>query len=48
MVEKMKRRESLDSKPSGSQPTSKINCEEKMVVTLFGKGKINFLEMDKL
>jgi hypothetical protein len=43
----MKRMESLDSKLGGSQFTSKINREEKMVVTIFGKRKIIFSEMDK-
>jgi hypothetical protein len=52
MAKKMKRKESLDLKLRGNQPTSKIDQEkkkiEKMVVTVFGKGRIIVLEMDKL
>jgi hypothetical protein len=48
----MKRRESLDSELGGSQLAPEIEREErnreKMVVTIFGEGKIIFVEMDKL
>jgi hypothetical protein len=44
MVEKMKRRESLEFQSNGSQSTPKFDHEEKkrekMVVTFFGRGKI--------
>ncbi len=47
----MKRRESLESKSNGNQLAPKLVCEEKnkekMVMTIFGKGKIIFLKMDK-
>jgi hypothetical protein len=42
LAEKMKRRESLESKPNGNQVALEFDCEEKkrekMVVTLFDKG----------
>jgi hypothetical protein len=48
MVENMKKRK---KELGGSQVASKFECEdekkEKMVVTLSGKGKIIFLEMEK-
>jgi hypothetical protein len=44
MVEKMRRRESLESESNGNQGTLEFDREEKkrekMVVTLFGRGKI--------
>ncbi len=51
MVERMKRKQSLDSKVGGNELALKINLKEKkiekIVVTLFDKGKIIFSKMDK-
>ncbi len=51
MIERMKKNESLDSEPRGSQPTLKIDQEEKkrekMVVIISGKGRISFSKMEK-
>jgi hypothetical protein len=47
-INKMKRRENLESELGGSQPTLKIDREEKkMVVTLSNKGRNCFLKVDK-
>ncbi len=47
----MRRRENLELEPKGSQTTPKLEWEEKkrekMIMTIFGKCKIVFIEMDK-